>query len=89
MTSKTTKTTRTSVTWRKALCSDEGEQFAVMTGTLNSTHPFGSTEFVVHETAEFSANEAAAKEAYTAFMTEFAELAAATDTLTTETEEAE
>ena len=89
MTSKTTKSTRTSITWRRVLYGDEGEQFAVMTATLNPSNPFGSTTFVVDETSAFNDNRDAAQEAYTEFATEFAELVSGTSTLTTETEEAE
>ena len=89
MTSKTTKTTRTSITWRKALYGDEGEQFAVMTGTLNPSNPFGSTTFVVDESSAFNSNQDAAQEAYTEFAAEFAELVSSTPTLITETEETE
>ena len=89
MTSKTTKTTRTSITWRQLLYGDDGNQFAVMTATLNPSNPFGSTTFVADETSSFNDNREAAQEAYTEFASEFASLVSDTSTLTTETEEAE
>lgn len=70
-TKKTTKVV-TSMTWSSVLKTEDGTQFATMTGAIDTSRPLGTTSLVVHNHALYAANEADAMTAYEAFKTEVA-----------------
>ncbi|MCD7803080.1 MAG: hypothetical protein LUH09_09340 [Clostridiales bacterium] len=86
-TTKTT-TTRTTITHKATLTDDSGKQIAVMSGTADSTRPFGSTSFTVLNQSLFEANREAIRAQYEAFQAEIASLDAnpVTETETTESD---
>lgn len=83
---KLRKTTNvnTTVNWNAVLKDANGNTFASMSGTVNATHPFGTTALTVHNQSAFAANREAAQEAYAQFCQDFNAMAATvTPTVTT------